>query len=468
MTHPLGLRDFRLLYAGRTISTLGDAVVPAALAIAITRATGSSGALALVLGCAMVPRLLLLPLGGVVGDRFNPRVVALVTDLVRAAAQLSVGVELIGAEPRLLHIAVAEAIGGTASAFAMPTASPLVAATVEGPLRMRANALLASTGNAARLGGPALAGVLVYTAGAGWAFVLDAASFAVSAALLTRITVRHTPAERRPFFADLAEGWTELRSRDWYWTSLIAHGAWNGASTVLLTLGPLVAARDLGGDGVWVAMTQAGAFGVLAGSLIAGRVRPGRPVMVANLGLALYALPLLALATTAPAPLTVAAYAVAMAGLGFLNPVWQTVVQQEFPAQVLARVTSYDWLLSLAAAPLGYTLAPLAADAWGSTRPLLVTAALVALACVGAAAVPGVRRVQGVRGVRGTAPAAAHGPDEVDAAYATDRTDGADGADGADGVQVPTATHQQDGSDSTGRQHAKASEALAKADRTGT
>ncbi|MFG3054079.1 MFS transporter [Kitasatospora sp. NPDC048239] len=393
MTHPLRHRDFRLLFIGRTISTLGDAVVPAALAIAITRATGSSGALALVLGCAMVPRLLLLPLGGVVGDRINPRLVALTTDLVRAAAQIFVGLELIGGEPSLTHIAVAEAVGGVASAFAMPTASPLVAGTVEGPLRMRANALLATVSSGGRLGGPALAGVLVYTAGAGWAFILDGASFVVSATLLACITVRHSPAVRSSLVADLAEGWSELRSRDWYWTSLIGHGAWNGAAAVLLTLGPLIASERLGGDGVWIAMTQAGAVGMLAGSLIAGRVRPRRPVLLANLGLALYALPLLALAIAAPAPITVTAYALAMTGLGFLNPVWHTVVQQEFPAQVLARVTSYDWLLSLAAAPLGYTLAPLAAEAWGSTTPLLITAVLVALACAGTAAVPGVRRV---------------------------------------------------------------------------
>lgn len=93
--HPLNLSGFRLLFVGRTLSTLGDAVVPAALAIAVTRATGSAGALGLVLGCAMVPRLLLLPVGGVVGDRFDPRLVALTTDLVRAAAQLLVGLELL-------------------------------------------------------------------------------------------------------------------------------------------------------------------------------------------------------------------------------------------------------------------------------------------------------------------------------------------------------------------------------------
>ncbi|MFB6889295.1 MFS transporter [Kitasatospora sp. NPDC056327] len=391
--HPLRLRGFRLLFLGRTVSTLGDAVVPAALAIAVTRATGSSGALALVLGSAMVPRLLLLPLGGVVGDRVNPRLVALVTDLLRAVVQVAVGLELLTDQPRPAVLAAASAVGGIASAFAMPTATPLVAATVDGPLRMRANALLASASNAARLGGPALAGVLVLTIGPGWAFVLDGASFLVSAALLTRLRVRHTPGERRSLRTDLLHGWTAVRSRDWYWTSLIGHGVWNGAAAVLLTLGPLIASRQLGGDAVWIAMTQAAAVGVLAGSLLAGRYRPKRPVLVANLGLALYALPLAALAVAAPAPLTVTAYAVAMTGLGFLSPVWQTVVQQEFPPQVLARVTSYDWLLSLAAAPLGYALAPLAADAWGSTGPLLVTAALVAVACGGTAAVPGVRRI---------------------------------------------------------------------------
>ncbi|MGW3040259.1 MFS transporter [Kitasatospora sp. NPDC001159] len=391
--HPLRLRDFRLLFLGRTVSTLGDAVVPAALAIAITRATGSSAALALVLGCAMVPRLLLLPVGGVVGDRVNPRLVALTTDLLRAATQLLVGLELLGHRPSLSHIALASAAGGIASAFAMPTTSPLVRAAVPAEHRLRANALLGSATSAARLGGPALAGVLVYTAGPGWAFVLDGVSFLLSAALLTRIAVAHTPAGSRSLRRDLAEGWSEVRSRDWYWTSLIAHGVWNGASAVALTLGPLIAASRLGGDGVWVAITQAGAVGLLLGSLLAGRVRPRRPVLVGNLALALYGLPLLALAVPAPTPLTVAAYGVAMAGLGFLNPVWETVVQQDFPAGVLARVTSYDWLLSLAAAPLGYVLAPLAADAWGSRVPLLAAAALVTAVCAGTAAVPGVRRL---------------------------------------------------------------------------
>ncbi|MGR6319584.1 MFS transporter [Micromonospora soli] len=393
MTHPLRHPAFRLLFLGRTVSAVGDAVVPTALALAVLRATGSTAALAVVLGCAMLPRLLLLPLGGVVADRFDARRVALLTDLVRCAAQLVVGVELLGGAPTLTHLAAASALGGAASAFAMPTASPLVAGTVEADGRQRANALMGVTANASRLAGPALAGLLVWTAGPGWAFVLDAASFAVSAALLSVIRVRHVPVPHRSLRADLVLGWREVRSRDWYWSSLVAHGVWNGAAAVLLTVGPVIAVDRLGGEGVWVLLQQAGAVGLLAGSLLAARVRPRRPVLLGNLALATYAAPLLLLAAAAPAPVVVTAYCLALASLGFLNPVWETVVQGQFPPEVLARVTSYDWLMSLGAMPIGYALAPLAARAWGSPAPLAVAGVLVLLACAGTAAVPGVRRL---------------------------------------------------------------------------
>lgn len=390
--HPLRTRSFRLLFTGRALSLLGDAAIPAALALAVLEATGSTSALALVLGCAMVPRLLLLPLGGVVGDRFDARTVALVTDLVRCATQLLVGLQLLGGAPSLAVLAVAEALGGAAGAFAMPTGSPLVKGTVAPEALHRANAAMSVAKSASRLGGPALAGTLVLTVGPGWAFVLDAATFAVSALLLTAVRVERVPIPRRSLRADLAEGWQEVRSRDWYWTSLIGHSAWNGAAAVLMTLGPAVAVQRLGGGGTWVVLLQVGAVGFLLGALLADRARPRRPVLTANLGLATYALPLILLAVAAPAPLTIAAYGLAQAGLGFLSPVWDTAVQRAIPDHALARVTSYDWLLSLAAMPLGYALAPLAAAAWGPEVPLLAAAVVVGGCCLGTALVPGVRR----------------------------------------------------------------------------
>ncbi|MGW3495462.1 MFS transporter [Streptomyces sp. NPDC001020] len=389
-THPLRTRRFQLLFTSRSLALLGDAVVPVALGLAVLEATGSTGALALLLGCAMVPRLLLLPVGGVAGDRINVRTVALTTALVRSAAQIFVGVQLLGGTPALWYLAVAEVLGGVATAFAQPAFSPLITGTVPEEGRQRANAAVAAASSAARLAGPPLAGALLFI-GSGWAFIAVGCGYAVSAALLLPLRVAHVRPQRRAFLADLREGWAEVRSRDWYWTSLIAHAVWNGAAAVLATLGPAIALDELGGRNVWVAMSTVAGVGLLLGSLTAGRARLRNPVLTGNLALASYAAPLALLAIPAPATLVISVYGLAMAGLGFLNPVWETAVQQVVPGPVLARVTSYDWLLSLAAMPVGYVLGPLAADAWGPEVPLAVAAALVGAACLATAAVPGVR-----------------------------------------------------------------------------
>src|SRR6059036_100704 len=100
----------------------------------------------------------------------------------------------------------------------------------------QANSLMGVAGSATRLAGPALAGVLIFTAGAGWAFVLDAATFVFSAGTLLLIRVRHVEIPRQSMRADLAAGWAEVRSRTWYWTSLIGHATWNFGAGVLATL----------------------------------------------------------------------------------------------------------------------------------------------------------------------------------------------------------------------------------------
>ncbi len=394
MAHPLRLRNFRLLFIGRVVDELGDSVTPAALTLAIVQATGSSGALALVLAATMVPRLALLPLGGVVVDRLGARRVALVADAVRGVVQLVIGFELLTGNVRLAHIAIAAAVGGAASAFGMPATSPLVAGTVDDDGKQAANSLMGIAASATRLAGPALAGVLIFTAGAGWAFVLDAATFAFSACTLLFVRVRRVDVPRQSLREDLRAGWTEVRTRTWYWTSLIGHATWNFAAGVLMTLGPVIAVKQLGGEGVWLAALQASAIGYLIGSVVAGRTKVARPILVGNLALVTYAVPLLLFAFAAPAWAVVGCYGIAIACLGFMNPVWETVVQQQVPSHVLARVTAYDWLVSLGAMPLGYALGPTLGAAFGPTWPLVGAAVLVVITMSAPALVPDVRNMR--------------------------------------------------------------------------
>lgn len=394
MASPLKLRNFRLFYIGRVVDELGDAITPAALTLAVVQATGSAGALATVLVATMVPRLALLPFGGVVVDRLHPRRVALLADLIRGAMQLVIGLELLAGHVRLGHIAVAAAVGGAASAFGLPATSPLVAGTVDGDDLQAANSLMGVSASATRLAGPAIAGLMIFTAGPGWAFVLDAATFAFSAGTLALIRVRHVDVAHESLRADLVAGWAEVRGRTWYWTTLIGHGTWNFAAGMLATLGPVIAVTELGGRGVWLAALQASAIGYLLGSLLAGRARVSRAILVGNLALLSYALPLLFFAFHLSAWLTVGSYGVAIACLGFLNPTWETVVMQQIPSHVLARVTAYDWLVSLAGMPLGYALGPILAGTLGASWPLAGAAVLVVVTMSLPALVPDVRNLR--------------------------------------------------------------------------
>ena len=109
------------------------------------------------------------------------------------------------------------------------------------------------------------------------------------------------------FLADLAEGWHELAIRPWYWINLIAHACWNFAMPAMLVLGPVIAARSLGGATAWGLISASFGVGAVAAGLFVLRVKPRRPLVVGNLLLTLGALPLLALAFSRSVPLICAA-----------------------------------------------------------------------------------------------------------------------------------------------------------------
>jgi hypothetical protein len=394
VAHPLRDRNFRLLFTGRVVDELGNAISPAALTLAIVTATHSAGGLAVVLASEMVPRIILLPLGGVLVDRLRPRRVAMAADFVSGLAQLAIGLLLLAGHISFPAIAAAAAAGGASSAFSMPATLPLVSGTADGDGRQAANALLGIASSGTSLAGPVLAGLLIFTVGSGWAFVADAATFGFSVCTLAIIKVRPIHVPRHSLRRDLVVGGAEVRARTWYWTSLIGCAAWNFAAGMLSTTGPLIAVTELGGRAVWLAALQAGAAGYLAGAFIASRTRVSRAVFAGNIALMSYVAPLVLFAVAAPAPAVVAAFGLSSACLGFYNPVWETVVQQEVPEEVLARVSAYDWLVSMCAMPFGYALGPILSAKLGYTWPLSCAAVLVVVSLSISLSLPGVRGIR--------------------------------------------------------------------------
>jgi MFS family permease len=391
---PLRHRNFQLLFAGQTVSALGDQVVPVALAFAVLDLTGSASDLGLVLAASLVPRLVLTLAGGVWSDRLPRQRLMFGADVVRGAAQALVAVDLISGTAQIWHLAVLAAVEGAAGAFFTPASAGLMPSLVEGDELQPANALVGLARRATAVVGPAVGGALVTTVGPGWAFALDAATFGVSAGSLAALRVPAIPhGPRASFFSDLAEGFGELRRHTWYWSNVISHCLWNAGMGVFLVLGPLVAARSLGGARDWSVILVAEAVGGVAGGALALRFRPRRPLVAANLALALLGLPLAGLAGPWPTAALAASAGVAIGGLAFMSAIWETTVQRHIPAHALSRVVAYDWLASLVVMPVSFALAGALAGAIGTSRVLAGTAVIVSASSIGILVVPSVRRL---------------------------------------------------------------------------
>jgi MFS family permease len=386
---------FRLLWAGQATSAIGDGLMSIALAFAVLRIGGSATQLGLVLAAGVISRVAFYLVGGVWADRLPRQLVMLASDLVRAAQQLIVGALLITGTARMWHLVVGAIVYGLAAAFFQPAVTGLIPATVSASRLQQANALMGLSRSTTSVAGPLLSGVLVALFGPGWVFIINGITFIVSAVSLGILRVeRGVRSARQSFLRDLALGWHELAIRPWYWLNLCAHSIWAFAMASFYVLGPIVAARQLGGPSAWGLISACLGIGLVVGGIITLRLVPARPLVAANLALIPAVLPLLTLAIPLPAAIIGLTCIVAFAGLAFLNEVWDAVMQQLIPAQVLSRVTSYDWLISSVSMPVGYALAGPAAQWVGIPSTLVAAAIILVVPSVAVIFLPGVRRVR--------------------------------------------------------------------------
>jgi MFS family permease len=387
-------REFRLLFTGQAISLLGDGMVGVALSFAVLDLTGSVSDLGFVFAARTIPLVVFLLVGGVFADRLPRRAVMLTADAVRFATQGVVAVLLLTGEAAIWQLVLTQAIYGTATAFFNPASTGLIPQTVSAGRLQQANALRGLAQSAGTIAGPALAGVLVAAASPGWAIAVDSVTFAVSAIFLSQLRLPpHQRLPARPFLHDLHEGWREVRSRTWVWTILVWAGVGNMASAIVFIVGPYVAKQSLGGAGSWALIVSMFGVGAVCGGILALHVRARRPLLYANLGIGLVALPPALLALELPAGIVAVGAFFAGAGVAAFNPFWETALQREIPPAALSRVSAYDWLMSMALNPVGALLVgPLVAGI-GVDATLWVACAIFAGGTAVILAVPSVRNL---------------------------------------------------------------------------
>ncbi len=373
LLEPLANRDFGLLTLAAVISLLGDGFFSVALAWQVYAISNVPTALSVVSVAWSVPLVVMLLLGGVFTDRYDRRWLMIGADVVRALAIGGMGLLSVLGIIELWQIMVLIAFVGVGDAFFNPASTAIVPDLVPEAQLPQANALQGLTRPlTVRLLGPAVAGFVIAAVGPGSAFLVDGASFVVSAVALSAIAARPVAARvhhgARQTVHEVREGLAFVRANAWCWATLVS-----GMFSLLAFVGPvqvllpyLVKNRlELGPEalGFIFAVSGIGSIGAAVVMGQRGLPRLRITVMYATWSIGVALLAGYGLMGSLWQALLIGFTSAALFQVGQI--IWTTLLQQLVPRRLLGRVSSLDWLLSTGLVPVSFALTGPVAGAIG-------------------------------------------------------------------------------------------------------
>ena len=404
MLNVLSIRDFRLLFTGTATSLLGDQFTLIATPWLVLQLTGDPLVLGTVLALEGIPRALFMLFGGAITDRFSPRIILLISDIIRfVLAALLAFVVLSGTVQIWMLYAFGLAFG-LVSGFAVPAGNSIVPMVVDEKDLEAGNSLVMGGGQLVGFVGPVVAGILIGNFadslfGVGLAFALDAATYAISALMLWLMRSGGTV----PSLADIA-------GKESVWASIMAglKYVWDDQALRLMFLviiainflfvGPILVGipvladqRLIEGARAFGLLMSAFAIGNLSGYLVAGSLpRPsGRTMRLLLIAL-------------------LAAFGIATVLIGFISSMWLdfglmlllglgngyitiilfTWIQTRVPKTMMGRIMSLLTLSSIGLLPISQALSG-AVSTWNLTLLFVVAGCSILLMAGWTAVQPG-------------------------------------------------------------------------------
>ena len=383
IVRPLAIRDFRLLWIGTVVSFLGDGVYIVAIAWQVYDQWNRPSALAGVGIAWSLPQVVFVLGSGVLSDRFDRRKLLITADVIRGLSIAGLGTLVTLDLLQLWHVYGLVALFGVGQSLYGPAHNSILPDLVPADQLVQANSLAQfSRPFAMTLLGPALGGILVGTVGAGLAFYIDAGTFAFSALmlLLMRTVTRVAPAEgHASVWHDAREGLRFVFARPWLWAGM-------GAATISLlctwgpweVLVPYLVKNELDGSAgaLGLVFAAGGAGAVLAAVTMGQRDLPRRPITVLYWAWAMSAFAIIGFGVSGTIWHAMLASFVMESGITVLLVLWYTVLQRLVPSTILGRVSSLDWLISVAGVPASFALVGPLAASFGTRNTLIVAGAV--------------------------------------------------------------------------------------------
>ncbi len=397
---PLRIRDFAFLWTGMSVSMIGDGIYFVAIAWQVIDLTNDPAALGLVGIAWSLPQVFFALASGVLSDRLDRRWVMIAGDLIRFAAIGAIGVASIQDVLTLPLLVALVVVYGIGDAIFQPAFNAIVPTIVPKHLLVQANSLgQFMRPFAMMLVGPLAGGVLLGIGGSGTAFLVDAATFLVSAAMVAAIRARGGRLrESEPLasmWEDVREGFRYIRTNRWLLIGMV------GATVSLLctwgpweALVPFLVRRELSGGPFALALVYGagGAGSVIAALAIGQRSRlPRRAITALYLA---WAVGMFGTAGFGVVETVWQAMLVALVTEGAITVlviIWFTLLHRLVPDRLLGRVTSLDWMISITGVPISFAIVGPVAAAVGVRETLILAGLLGGLVTLAVMFVPGAR-----------------------------------------------------------------------------
>ncbi len=380
-------RNYRLFFAGQSLSLVGTWITRIATAWLVYRLTGSALLLGIVGFCGQIPTLFLAPVAGVFVDRWDRHRVLVVTQVLSMLQSLALAVLALAGIITVPQVLGLQIFQGVINAFDTPARQAFVVSMIEDRADLpNAIALNSSMVNASRILGPSIGGVVIAAVGEGWCFLLDAISYL--AVIASLVAMRLPPRTRAVVETRVLE---ELRAGFRYVTRFAPIGTVLLLLALVSTMGmpytvlmPAVVAKQLhGGPHTLGLLMGASGVGALAGAFyLASRctvVGLGRVIAIA---VAVFGCGLVAFSLSRSLWLSLLLLPVVGAGFMVSLAAANTIVQTLTEEHLRGRVMSFYTMAFLGTAPLGSLLAGVLADRIGESATIAAGGAACVLGAV--------------------------------------------------------------------------------------
>ncbi|MFN6475474.1 MFS transporter [Nostoc sp. DedQUE07] len=380
MLRAFSSRNFRLYYTGQAISLIGTSMTQVATSWLVYRLTDSAWLLGLVGFTSQIPTLVLIPLGGIIADRWNRHQILLVAQILGMLQSLALTWLALSGTINIEYIAILGVLQGIINAFDIPTRQAFLPETVSKENLGNAFALYSSLVSVTSMVGPAIAGLLIVALGSGLCFLIDSISyFAVIIALLAiQLTSRKVVISKRKPLEELktsfkyAFGFLPIRS------VLIGSALVCCVWGFYLALGPIFAKEILqGGPNTFGFLMTASSLGTLAGGIYLTKhsnVLESGKVLALGIGFMGVSLIVFALSRV----FWLSLLSLLAAGFGFILQIiaGRTLLQLLVSDENRGQITGLYVMASTGAVPIGNLIAGALASKIGSNNTVILGASV--------------------------------------------------------------------------------------------